>query len=72
MTAAAGIAAAAQAAASARVATYAEAPGVESRRGDGWYAVRTGVRSNEHNGVVSEPGVSVPRAEVERLVAWFA
>jgi GNAT superfamily N-acetyltransferase len=66
-----GIARAAQHAAEARLAAYALAPGVVVRRGSGWFAVRTGVDSNDMNGVVSKERAEIPPELVEDLVAWF-
>ena len=58
-------------AAEARLASYAAAPNVAVRRGAGWFAVRTGVRSNDMNGVVSEVNTAVSRELVDDLIAWF-
>lgn len=67
-----GIAEAAQRATTARLEAYARAPGVDVQRGPGWFAVRTGVDSNDLNGVVSEPGAGVSAPLVGALCAWFA
>jgi GNAT superfamily N-acetyltransferase len=66
-----GIAYAAQHAAEAQLAAYAEAPGIAVRRGRDWFAVRTGVDSNDMNGVVSEAQAEISAELVDDLVAWF-
>lgn len=66
------LAQAAQHASEERLRLYSRADGVEVRRGDGWFAVRTGVDSNDLNGVVSTPGAEVSADLVEDLLAWFA
>ena len=66
-----GIAYAAQQAAEARLAAYAAAPGVDLRRGRDWFAVRTGVDSNDMNGVVSNSQAEISPELVEDLVGWF-
>ena len=58
-----GIAYAAQHTAEAQLAEYAEAPGIAVRRGRDWFAVRTGVDSNDMNGVVSQ-------ARAEFRLSW--
>ena len=55
-----------------RLALYAACTGVQVRRGPGWFAVATGVVSNDMNGVVSRAGTSVPDALIDELVGWFA
>jgi len=65
------IAYAAQHAAEAQLAAYAEAPGVAARRGRDWFAVRTAVDSNDMNGVVSTSRAEIPAELVEDLVGWF-
>jgi hypothetical protein len=65
------IAYAAQHAAEERLATYAAAPGMAVRRGRDWFAVRTGVDSNEMNGVVSVAQAEISADLVEDLVGWF-
>ena len=47
------------------------APGAEVVERDGVFAVRTRVRSNRENGVVSGPGTRVTRALAEELADWF-
>ena len=47
------------------------APGAEVIERDGIFAVRTRVRSNGENGVVSEAGACVTRALAEELADWF-
>jgi GNAT superfamily N-acetyltransferase len=66
-----GIAYAAQHAAAERLAAYAAAPGMAVRRGRDWFAVRTGVDSNDMNGVVSEVQAEISPRVVEDLIAWF-
>ena len=63
-----GIVHAAHHAAEARLAAYASAPSVDVRRADGWFALRTGVDSNDMNGSSARSG---PPELVEDLVAWF-
>jgi len=41
------------------------------RRGRDWFAVRTGVDSNDMNGVVSQARAEVSAELVDDLVAWF-
>ena len=65
------IAYAAQHAAEERLAAYAAAPGMAVRRGRDWFAVRTGVDSNDMNGVVSEAQAEISADLVEDLVGWF-
>ncbi len=67
-----GIAYAAQQAAEARLAAYAAAPGLDVRRGRDWFAVRTGVDSNDMNGVVSNGQAEISSELVEDLVGWFS
>lgn len=55
-----------------RLALYAACSDVQVRRGPGWFAVATGVVSNDMNGVVSRAGTSVPDALIDELVGWFA
>ena len=66
-----GIAYAAQHSAEAQLAACAEAPGIAVRRGRDWFAVRTGVDSNNMNGVVSEAQAEISAELVDDLVAWF-
>jgi len=66
-----GIAYAAQHAAAARLAAYAEAPDVDVRRGRDWFAVRTDVDSNDMNGVVSEVQAEISADLADDLVGWF-
>jgi len=66
------IAALAQEAACARLRTLAAASGAAVRHGEGWFAVRTGVDSNDMNGVVSEAGAPITRRLVDELTSWFA
>ncbi len=61
----------AHAAASSRLATFATTSGASMRQGEGWFAVRTGMSSNDMNGIISEPGAAVSRRLVEDLVSWF-
>jgi hypothetical protein len=55
-----GIAHAAQHAAEARLAASAAAPDVAVRGGRGWFAVRTGVDSNDMNAVISTRQAEIP------------
>jgi GNAT superfamily N-acetyltransferase len=48
------------------------APGAEARAIEGLYAVRTRVRSNAENGVLSGADAQVTPALAERLAGWFA
>lgn len=66
-----GIAYAAQHAAEARLAAFAAAPDVAVRSGRGWFAVRTGVDSNDMNAVVSTRQAKISQQLVEDLIAWF-
>ena len=66
------LAQAAQHASEERLHLFFGADGVEVRRGDGWFAVRTGVDSNDMNGVVSTPGAKVSAVLVADLLAWLA
>lgn len=66
------LARAGQHAAEARLATYATAPNVAVRQGDGWFAVRTGADSNDMNGVVSAAHADISPQLVKDLIAWFA
>ena len=65
------IASSAEHTAACRLARFARAPGVDTRSGDGWLAVATGVRSNDTNGVVSVPGALVSLGLVDELISWF-
>jgi hypothetical protein len=47
-------------------------PGDQARASGDVYAVRTGVRSNSENAVVSCAGARVTRASAEELAEWFA
>lgn len=67
----AAIAGAAHHAAEQRLVDYASAPGVDVRRGVGWFAVRTGVYSNDMNGVVSDTRTHIEVDVIRDLVAWF-
>ena len=67
-----GIAYAAQHAAEAQLAAYAEAPGIAVRRGRDWFAVRTGVDSNDMNGVVSHARAEISAELLDDLVRGFA
>ena len=55
-----------------RLRHYAEASVAEVRQGDGWIAVRTGVESNDLNGVVSVRGADVSSSLAAELIGWFA
>ncbi len=66
------IAAAAQEAQAGRWTYYGTASEVAMRRGEGWFAVRTGASSNDMNGVVSFPGANITAALIEELTSWFA
>lgn len=66
-----GLATAAQHAGEARLAAYAAASGVAVRRGRGWLAVRTGIDSNDMNGVVSSDDAAVSERLVEGLLGWL-
>jgi GNAT superfamily N-acetyltransferase len=66
------IARAAHSAARARLLAYAAAAGTDVLRGENWTAVRTGVNSNDMNGVVSEDGVKITPELVQTLTSWFA
>ena len=59
-------------ASAARLRLYAESPGTLVRSGEGWLAVAAGTRSNDQNGVISEPGAISTPALVHELVQWFA
>jgi ribosomal protein S18 acetylase RimI-like enzyme len=65
------IAYAAQHSAEAQLAACAEVPGIAVRRGRDWFAVRTGVDSNDMNGVVSQVQAEISAGLVDDLVAWF-
>lgn len=65
------LARAAQHASEERLRSYADADGVEVRSENGWFAVRSGVDSNDLNGVVSTPDAKVSAALVEDLLGWF-
>jgi ribosomal protein S18 acetylase RimI-like enzyme len=67
-----GLPRAGEAAAAARLRRYAGCAAAHSRSGDGWVAVATGARSNDMNGVVSQPGAAIDGALVDELLAWFA
>ena len=55
-----------------RVELYAACDGAMVRQGAGWFAVATGVASNDMNGVVSEAGVAMADVVVDELIGWFA
>lgn len=54
-----------------RLTELAAVDGVRTRTGDGWLAVRTGLDSNDLNGVVGEPGHVPDAALLTELGAWF-
>jgi GNAT superfamily N-acetyltransferase len=45
--------------------------GTEVRRGEGWFAVTSGVASNDLNGVVSAVGAALDEALVDELLVWL-
>lgn len=63
------IAAAGHRAAIARLETFAESGHAQVRRGENWFAVATGVSSNDMNGVVSAG--FVPEWVADELIGWF-
>lgn len=54
-----------------RLLSQADLPGTEVRGGDGWVALRSGVSSNDCNGVVSEGADGIDAGVVADLVAWL-
>ena len=65
------VAAVAERTALGRLLCQADLPGTEVRGGEGWVAIRTGLGSNDLNGVVSQGAEGVSAADVADLVAWF-
>lgn len=59
-------------AAAGRLHRYARCAAARTRSGEGWFAVATGAEANDMNGVVSQPGASIPRDLVDHLIEWFA
>lgn len=68
-TASSPVAAAGHRAGIARLEVFAESSHSDVRRGERWFAVATGVSSNDMNGVVSAGPVS--DADADQLIAWF-
>lgn len=54
-----------------RLALHARVTGARVRRGDGWWAVCTGVDSNDLNGVVSAASAVISAAQVADLRSWL-
>jgi GNAT superfamily N-acetyltransferase len=59
-------------AAAGRLHRYARCAAARTRSGEGWFAVATGVEANDMNGVVSQPGASIPGDLADDLIEWFA
>ncbi len=66
------VAPAAHRAAQQRLELYAGCDRIEVRRGEGWFAVATGVASNDMNGVVTSTPSALPDRIVDDLFGWFA
>lgn len=55
-----------------RLAELSAVDGVRTRIGGGWTAIRTGLDSNDLNGVVSDPGHVPDAGLLAELGEWFA
>ena len=54
-----------------RLSELSRVEGAETRVGDGWWAVRTGLRSNDLNGVLSAPGHVPDATLLAETGSWF-